>query len=135
MYKVGQKIRNRRNLYGVVTEYSHGRYDVQYKDGRVDQRLRQSDIRPLPLLGRKKKSTVGSRWTTEEIDTDEEWVDRGGLASVNVVNGKRRCSSSRDNNSISCSNNNSSSKSLTTGTTLEISCSSRCSTRCSKKTK
>jgi hypothetical protein len=69
-YQVGDRIRNHRGLYGIVSGYKNGRYNVTYHDNQWDNNMKASDLRPPPVRSVKKKSKSSRSWTHQEFSSD-----------------------------------------------------------------
>jgi hypothetical protein len=87
IYQVGDKIRNANNLYGIVTKFFNGKYDVEYRYAQVDWDMTNSMLRTLPQSARNRKTSTAGTW--ERIIVQDEYVDRGGVGAMNVLQGKR----------------------------------------------
>jgi hypothetical protein len=70
-YQVGDRMRNHRGLYGIVSGYKNGRYNVTYCYNQWDNNMKASDLRPSPVRSDKKKSNYSHSWTHQEFSSDE----------------------------------------------------------------
>ena len=94
VYSDGDVVRNIHNLHGKITacygDGPHRVYDVLYKDGRFDKKVRGKFLRTIPTRRPKEKgpSTAG-RFELVLVPEDDEWED-GNVKVKNVIVGKRK---------------------------------------------
>lgn len=92
-FAVGDKVRNKYNLGGIITSVDMVKrtYTILYKDGRSDENLDESFVKPPAKKGnhyytsKEKKNAPRYDVITEFVPSVDEWKSQLGVTSINVL--------------------------------------------------